>query len=297
MLNRINVLLFGLIMMLAQSVWAATEEDPWEGFNRAMFSFNDAVDGAVLKPLAKGYKAVTPSPVQKGVSNFFSNLGEIGNITNNLLQGKWDQTASSTWRFIINSTAGWFGIFDVASELGLKEYDEDFGQTLAYWGVSSGPYLVLPFFGPSTVRDGTGRVFDMTYDDGISYLSLNSDERTGLFALDVVETRARLLNAESMIFGDRYSFIRDVYLQNRTYEIYDGNIPQKPESDRFNDADGSWEEDDSSWGAEDDSSWGAEDESSWGDEGESSWGDEDESSWGDEDSSWQEDNAGSSWSE
>ncbi len=276
MLNRINVLLFGFIMMLAQSTWAATEEDPWEGFNRAMFSFNDAVDGAVLKPLAKGYKAVTPTPVQKGVSNFFSNLGEIGNITNNLLQGKWDQTASSTWRFIINSTAGWLGIFDVASELGLKKYDEDFGQTLAYWGVSSGPYLVLPFFGPSTVRDGTGRVFDMTYDDGISYLSLNSDEKTGLFALDVVETRTRLLNAESMIFGDRYSFIRDVYLQNRTYEIYDGNIPQKSESDSVTSPDGSWGEDD---------------DSSWGDENESSWGDEDDSSWQDDD------NAGSSWSE
>ena len=275
MLNRINVLMFGFLLLFSQSLLAATEEDPWEGFNRAMFAFNDAVDGAVLKPLAKGYKAVTPNPVQKGVSNFFSNLGEIGNITNNLLQGKWDQTASSTWRFIINSTAGWLGIFDVASEMGLKKYDEDFGQTLAYWGVSSGPYVVLPFLGPSTVRDGAGRIVDLTYDDGISRLNVNTDEETGLFVLDVVETRTRLLSAESFIIGDRYSFIRDVYLQNREFEIYDGNVPQRPASDSFED-DQSWDEDaGDSWGDEADDSWG--DDSSWEDD--SSW--DDGASWDD----------------
>ena len=283
MFKVIGTLLFGSMLLLVQScahVPVETKEDPWEGFNRSMFVFNDAIDGAILKPVAKGYKAVTPTPVQKGVSNFFSNLGEIGNIANNLLQGKWDGTASSTWRFLINSTAGWFGIFDVASELGLKEYDEDFGQTLGYWGVSSGPYLVLPFFGPSTVRDGAGLVVDYTaYDDGEALLlDLTYEEYLGLLALDVVETRARLLSAESFIVGDRYSFIRDVYLQSRTHEVYDGNIPEKQrnndqnfgsesfEGDSF--GEDSWDEDsasDDSWGDE------AEYEDSWGDDSADSW--------------------------
>jgi len=283
MFKVIGTLLFGSMLLLVQScahVPVETKEDPWEGFNRSMFVFNDAIDGAILKPVAKGYKAVTPTPVQKGVSNFFSNLGEIGNIANNLLQGKWDGTASSTWRFLINSTAGWFGIFDVASELGLKEYDEDFGQTLGYWGVSSGPYLVLPFFGPSTVRDGAGLVVDYTaYDDGEALLlDLTYEEYLGLLALDVVETRARLLSAESFIVGDRYSFIRDVYLQSRTHEVYDGNIPEKQRNNDQNfgsesfagDSFGedSWDEDsasDDSWGDE------AEYEDSWGDDSADSW--------------------------
>jgi phospholipid-binding lipoprotein MlaA len=252
MLNVIGSLFLSLLL-LSQAAVAATEEDPWEGFNRSMFTFNDAIDGAVLKPIAKGYKAVTPNPVQKGVSNFFSNLGEIGNITNNLLQGKWDETASSTFRFLINSTAGWFGIFDVASELGLKHYKEDFGQTLGYWGVSSGPYLVLPFFGPSTVRDGSGLAVEYTYIDETEALNLSRDDKLGLMALDVVDTRARLLSAESLIVGDRYSFIRDVYLQSRAYDVYDGNPPRKEQSHEGS-VDGSWGEDanDDSWG---DDSW------------------------------------------
>ncbi|MBR7887913.1 VacJ family lipoprotein [Marinomonas sp. A79] len=245
--------LLSVSFVCSNMTFAATEEDPWEGFNRAMFTFNDAIDGAVLKPVAKGYKAVTPTPVQKGVSNFFSNLGEIGNITNNLLQGKWDQTASSTFRFLINSTAGWFGIFDVASELGLKEYDEDFGQTLGYWGVNSGPYLVLPFFGPSTVRDGTGLVAEYVAIDETDYLDLNNKEELALLGLDVVQTRARLLNAEGMIVGDRYSFVRDVYLQSRAFEVYDGNVPVKASTQDASAADDSWGEEDS-WG-DDDSSW------------------------------------------
>ncbi|MFQ3186201.1 MAG: phospholipid-binding lipoprotein MlaA [Marinomonas primoryensis] len=253
MLNVIGSLFLSLLL-LSQAAVAATEEDPWEGFNRSMFTFNDAIDGAVLKPIAKGYKAVTPNPVQKGVSNVFSNLSEIGNIANNLLQGKWDETASSTFRFLINSTAGWFGIFDVASELGLKHYKEDFGQTLGYWGVSSGPYLVLPFFGPSTVRDGSGLVVEYTYIDETEALNLNRDDKLGLMALDVVDTRARLLSAESLIVGDRYSFIRDVYLQSRAYDVYDGNPPRKEQSHEGS-VDGSWGEDsnDDSWG---DDSWG-----------------------------------------
>ena len=263
MLKAIGTLLFGSLLLLVQScaqVPVETKEDPWEGFNRSMFTFNDAVDGAVLKPIAEGYKAVTPNPVQKGVSNFFSNLGEIGNIANNLLQGKWDATASSSFRFLINSTAGWFGIFDVASEMGLKKYDEDFGQTLGYWGVSSGPYLVLPFFGPSTVRDGSGLAIKYTYLDETSILDLNDDEELGLLALDVVQTRARLLSAESMIIGDRYSFIRDVYLQSRAYDVYDGNPPKKNKAtENIDPANDSWGEEAAgdSWGDEtSNDSWG-----------------------------------------
>ncbi|WP_421851681.1 MlaA family lipoprotein [Marinomonas sp.] len=283
MFKVMGTFLFGSMLLLVQScaqVPVETKEDPWEGFNRSMFIFNDAVDGAVLKPVAQGYKAITPNPVQKGVSNFFSNLGEIGNIANNLLQGKWDETASSTFRFLINSTAGWFGIFDVASEMGLKQYDEDFGQTLGYWGVSSGPYLVLPFFGPSTVRDGSGLVVDYTYLDDKEILDPNSDERLGLLGLDVIETRARLLSAESLIIGDKYSFIRDVYLQSRAYEVYDGNPPQKKkDAEEVNPADDSWGDEAAS--------------DSWGDEATSdSWGDE-------EGTALPEDNVSvdSSWSE
>lgn len=270
MLNVIGAVFLSVLLAFSPVTVAATEEDPWEGFNRSMFTFNDAIDGAVLKPVAKGYKAITPTPVQKGVSNFFSNLGEIGNITNNLLQGKWDQTASSTFRFLINSTAGWFGIFDVASEMGLKHYDEDFGQTLGYWGVSSGPYLVLPFFGPSTVRDGSGLVAEYVSIDETGVLDLNSDEELGLLGLDVVQTRARYLNAEGLIVGDRYSFIRDVYLQSRVHEVYDGNPPQKESIQEDRSADDSWGEEagDDSWG-----------EDSWGDESASNKDEPVDSSW------------------
>lgn len=249
-----NVWLMSLALMCSTTSFAATEEDPWEGFNRSMFTFNDAVDGAVLKPIAKGYKAVVPTPVQKGVSNFFSNLGEIGNITNNLLQGKWDQTASSTFRFLINSTVGWFGIFDPASELGLREFDEDFGQTLGHWGVTSGPYLVLPFLGPSTARDGAGLVVERVYISETDALDLTSDQALGVLGLDIVETRARYLNAEGMIVGDRYSFIRDVYLQSRAFEVYDGNLPPKESTQDANGTDDSWGESEDSWG-NDESSW------------------------------------------
>ncbi|MBU2240051.1 MAG: VacJ family lipoprotein [Gammaproteobacteria bacterium] len=296
MFKAIGTLLFGSLLLLVQScaqVPVETKEDPWEGFNRSMFTFNDAIDGAVLKPVAEGYKAITPNPVQRGVSNFFSNLGEIGNITNNLLQGKWDATASSTFRFLINSTAGWLGLFDVASEMGLKKYDEDFGQTLGYWGVSSGPYLVLPFFGPSTVRDGSGLAIKYTYLDETSILDLNDDEELGLLALDVVETRARYLNAEGMIVGDRYSFIRDVYLQNRAYEVYDGYPPKKQAIKNTDSADDSWgdETDNDSWG--DDSA-----SDSWGDEAEvDSWGDDSAATTDGNISSESDVTADSSWSE
>ena len=274
MWKLVSSLFFSLLLTVSPPVLAETEEDPWEGFNRSMFNFNDTLDGAILKPIATGYKAVTPNFVQKGVTNFFSNLGEIENITNNILQLKLVGTAASTGRFLINSTLGIFGLFDVASRFGINEYDEDFGQTLGYWGVGSGPYLVLPFFGPSTVRDGTGLVVDYYYDSGMDLLELTFEEEVALYGLDLVQTRAHLLSAESLIIGDRYSFVRDVYLQTRAYEVYDGNVPAKP---RKQNQDISL--DDDSWGEED--SWGEDSaEDSWGEE--DSWGDEaSEDSWGD----------------
>ncbi|MBD5771868.1 MlaA family lipoprotein [Marinomonas colpomeniae] len=280
MFKVIHSAFLSLLLVLSQPIFAETEEDPWEGFNRSMFSFNTALDNAIVKPVAKGYDWITPNFVQKGVSNFFSNLGEVSNVTNNFLQAKFVGTVASTGRFLINSTIGIFGLFDVASALGINEYDEDFGQTLGYWGVSSGPYLMLPFFGPSTVRDGTGLVVEYFYEEEIDLLHLTLEEEIALLALDVVQTRVHLFSVESLIIGDSYSFIRDVYLQNRAYAVNDGApAPKKTKKDISLDDGDSWgeESEDDSWGDEtEDDSWGDEEvEDSWGDEvEEDSWGDE-----------------------
>ncbi|WP_317931570.1 VacJ family lipoprotein [Halioxenophilus sp. WMMB6] len=197
--------------------------DPWEGFNRQVYRFNDALDRAFLKPVAKGYKWITPDPVEKGVSNVFDNLGEIRTVVNSILQWKWASAGNSTGRFVVNSTVGLVGIFDVAKVWGMDKPDgEDFGQTLATWGVGSGPFLVLPLFGPSTLRDGVARPVDW-YTDPINYIK-DSDAQLGLNAVSVIDTRAQLLEAEELVSGDRYSFIRDAYLQRRNYLIKDGQI-------------------------------------------------------------------------
>ncbi|MFT2111589.1 VacJ family lipoprotein [Marinomonas sp. 2405UD68-3] len=256
-LCSVVVLSFACSLVSAADAPTATDvDDPWEGYNRAMFSFNSGLDSVLLKPVAKGYKKVVPTPVQKGVNNFFSNLGEVSNLTNNLLQGKADGTATSFFRFVINSTAGWGGIFDIATELGLTEKEEDFGQTLGYWGVASGPYVVLPLFGPSTVRDTGSLIVDYTNYDPVALLDLTSNGELGLTALDVVDLRAGFLAAESLIFGDHYTFIRDVYLQTRERAVRDGE-PVKTQHD-VNDEEGSWGDDDS-WGEDSE-------EDSWGDD-------------------------------
>jgi phospholipid-binding lipoprotein MlaA len=210
--------------------------DPWEPFNRRVHAFNDVADRWVLRPVASGYRNVTPDPVQRGVGNFFNNLGEIRNILNNLLQGKLQSSASDTGRLLINSTVGVLGVFDVASRWGLAPSSEDFGQTLGRWGVSSGPYLVLPFLGPRTVRDGFGSVLD-GYADPVFYVD-DDAARIGAIALRIVDTRAALIPAEEMMSGDRYLFLRDAYLQRREYLVRDGVV-----------------EDD--FGAEDDDDWPA----------------------------------------
>ncbi len=197
--------------------------DPWEGFNRGVFAFNDTVDGAVLKPLTKGYKAVTPDVVETGVSNVFSNLGEVGNIVNGLLQFKLGQASNDTGRLLVNSTFGLAGLFDVAKHMGLeKGTGEDFGQTLAAWGVESGPYIVLPLLGPSTIRDGVGLPAD-SYLNPVSHID-HVPTRNTAYGAGLLDTRSSLLGAESAISGDRYSFIRDAYLQRREYLINDGAV-------------------------------------------------------------------------
>jgi len=207
-----------LLPMVAQ----AAEEDPWEGFNRAIFRFNDTLDTYALKPLAKGYQAVTPEFLEDGVHNVFGNIGDVGNLANNLLQGKLHNAGVDGGRLIFNTTFGLLGFFDVAQKMGLQRNDEDFGQTLGAWGVDSGPYLVLPLLGPSTVRDAGGRIPD-SFLDIYPYID-HVPTRNLTRAVDVVDTRASLLSAEKLISGDKYLFIRNAYLQNREFRVKDGAV-------------------------------------------------------------------------
>ncbi len=200
--------------------------DPWESFNRGMYTFNDKVDAAITKPIAKGYRAITPNVVEKSVSNFFSNLGEINTIANDFLQFKIPEAFSDTGRFVVNSTIGIGGLFDVAKHLGIKKRDEDFGQTLGTWGANNGPYLVLPFLGPSSVRDGFGLAVDFQIDPIAE--TDNRDTRNILYTLDIVRKRAELLEAGDILDEaafDPYIFLREAYLQRRNNLVYDGNPP------------------------------------------------------------------------
>ena len=202
--------------------------DPLEDFNRAVYSFNDMLDRAFVTPLAEGYNAITPAPVNRGVTNFFNNLEDVRSALNNLLQFNIGRAFSDVGRVAVNSTIGILGLLDVASNMNLPRYDEDFGQTLGVWGFGSGPYLVLPFFGPRSVRDGVGVVVDW-YTDPLILID-DSTVRWSLIGLDIVDIRADLLNASRVIDQaalDPYSFIRDAYLQRRQNLVYDGNPPEE----------------------------------------------------------------------
>ncbi|MGH8438226.1 MAG: MlaA family lipoprotein [Pseudomonas sp.] len=201
---------------------AATEDDPWESINRPIFTFNDTVDTYALKPLAKGYQAITPQFLEDGIHNMFLNLGDVTNLANNVLQLKPHAAGVDTARLIVNTTFGLGGFFDVGTKMGLQRNDEDFGQTLGYWGVSSGPYVMLPLLGPSTVRDAIGKYPD-TYTEPYRYID-HVPTRNSAFAVDVVDTRASLLSAEKLIRGDKYVFIRNAYLQNREFKVKDGEV-------------------------------------------------------------------------
>lgn len=197
--------------------------DPFEPMNRAVFAFNNSLDKAIVKPVAKGYKKVTPDIVELGVTNFFSNLKEINNLVNNALQWKWKKAGNSAGRFLLNSTIGLAGVVDVASPAGLKKLDdESFGQTLSYWGVKQGPYLVLPLLGPTTILDVGTKPLEWELDP-IMQID-DAKLRYALKGLELLDLRARLLAADDLVSGDRYTFIREAYLQRREYLVNDGEV-------------------------------------------------------------------------
>ncbi len=211
-----------------------SNQDPFENINRKVFAFNDFSDRLVLAPLAKGYQSVSPQVLDDGVSNFFANLNDISSAINGLLQLSLDTAAVGSGRFLLNTTVGVLGFFDIATRVGLNRDEADFGQTLAIWGADSGPYIMLPLLGPATVRSGLGDAVD-------SQLSLlayvdHVPTRNTSYGINVIDNRADLLQAEDLITGDRYIFIRDAFLQKRQY-IVSGKI-----RDDFGDEDFDWEE-------------------------------------------------------
>lgn len=213
--------------MLAGCATSGNPKDPIEGFNRAMFGFNEGLDKVIIKPVATGYEAVLPDPIQTGVANFFSNIADLMIGVNNLLQGKPAQAASDAGRVLVNTTVGFLGLIDVASSLGLEKHEEDFGQTFGRWGVGDGAYVVLPFFGPRTARDTVGLVFDVATDP-VAHVD-HVPTRNVLLATRVISDRAELLKADKIIEEaalDKYSYVRDAYLQRRQSLIHDGNPPK-----------------------------------------------------------------------
>ncbi len=202
------------------------EKDPFEPFNRKVYALNDTVDQAVLKPVAQTYAKVMPAPAKMMVNNFFSNLDDVVVTANDLLQLKFVQACSDGTRVMVNSTIGVFGLLDIANRL--EKHDEDFGQTLGYWGLSSGPYLVIPFWGPSSVRDGAGLYGD-TFVSVISN-TRHVPTRNEAWAAKSFNTRVNLLDQEKVMDDaiiDRYSFLRDAYLMHRQNMVYDGNPPRR----------------------------------------------------------------------
>jgi phospholipid-binding lipoprotein MlaA len=200
------------------------ENDPWEGYNRKVFEFNNAMD-KVVRPIAVGYDKIMPDPAQRGVGNFFRNLDAPVTYVNQVLQGKFRQSIDTIGRFLVNSTIGLLGFFDVATKMGIPYFNEDLGQTLATWGYDDSRYLMIPFLGPSTFRDGTGRAVD-------SFLNpvtrrIYSGNRWGLYILRGIDTRARYLDQDAELNDayDPYVLMRDVWMQNREYQIYDGDPP------------------------------------------------------------------------
>ncbi|MDP3590087.1 MAG: VacJ family lipoprotein [Methylobacter sp.] len=214
------------------------ELDPWEGWNRGTQEFNDDLDKAILKPMAKGYMWITPKFVDDGITNFFSNMNDIGVTLNDFMQLKMSQGGMDASRFLINTTAGVAGFVDVAKMIDLPKHNEDFGQTLGFWGVPTGNYLVVPFMGASSPREVVGAIGDalmnpLTYTfavagGGAAVSAINAGAKT----VDVTDTRADLMTTEKIVDEasvDRYSFIKNAYQQRREYLLHDGNVPEEDE--------------------------------------------------------------------
>ena len=222
-------LALGACATLTACATSPNPKDPYEGFNRAMFTFNDKLDQVALKPAATVYKKVLPSFVQTGVGNFFGNLADVGSAVNNLLQGKGEAGMTDVMRVAVNSTFGIAGLLDIGSEAGMQKHSEDFGQTLGFWGVKPGPYLMLPLLGPSTLRDTAALPVDIAgdpwhYKDPVYLRNIGTVTR-------VIDKRAFLLDASNLLEDaalDRYQFVRDSYLQQRESRVFDGEArPRK----------------------------------------------------------------------
>jgi len=207
------------LLFLSISIISDEVNDPFEEFNRKTFEFNENVDEKILKPVAKFYSNFPPK-IKNGVTNFFNNLEDVETSINQVLQGKPKKSINDISRFIINSTIGLAGFIDVASKIGLERHEEDFGQTLAVWGVRSGPYIMLPGLGPSTLRDTLSR--PVSSFSSITFHMTDTDVNVALKTIDAIETRERLLDVESLLSGDKYSFVKDAYIQSINYEIKDG---------------------------------------------------------------------------
>ena len=229
LVKRIPVLACAALL-LGGCATSGNPKDPIEGFNRAMYGLNEAVDKAAIRPVARAYDFVLPSPVKRGVANVFGNIDDVFIGVNNLLQGKGKDGFIDLGRVLINSTVGIFGIFDVASNIGMEKHDEDFGQTFGRWGIGPGAYVVVPFFGPRTARDTVGLLLDIKADPIANIHDVPS--RNSLLVLRIVSDRATLLPADKVIEEaalDKYAYIRDGYLQRRRNLIHDGNPPREKE--------------------------------------------------------------------
>lgn len=234
------LLLFILLLAGAPGVAedAPVNKDPWEPFNRKMYVVNDTLDRWVLKPTAKGYKFIMPDFAEQGVTNFITNVYDFNSFFNSILQGEFAGSMNAGGRFLINSTLGLLGLVDVATQMGIEPFRADFGQTLAVWGVGSGPFVMMPVIGPRTVRSTVGYFAD-TYSSIPSLLNDNPIAWT-FWTVEIIDYRARLLDAEDLMTGDRYIFLRDAYLQRREFFVTRGKV-----DDDFSDFDRSaedWEE-------------------------------------------------------
>jgi phospholipid-binding lipoprotein MlaA len=229
-----NLIITLLLSWLVSGCATTTPSDPFEKFNRGVFAINDGIDKIMVKPVAEFYKQVVPKKVDKGVSNFFGNLDNIFVIVNDLFQFKFKQATSDTARFLLNSSVGVLGLFDVASKMGFEKNYEDFGQTLGYWGIGSGPYIMLPIFGPSSLRDTVGWAGDILLSPDYYYGNSSKGSAPyialGSSSIEIVDKRADLLGLEKILQTaalDKYSYIRDAYLAQRQYLVYDGKPPEE----------------------------------------------------------------------
>jgi len=218
---------FLFVLLFSLSVFSEEISDPFEDLNRDIFIFNEKLDEKLLKPAAIAYRKVTPQFARSGVTNFFNNLEEIDTTINQVLQGEIKYAFNDAGRFVINTTIGLFGLIDVASKMGLERHEEDFGQTLGVWGFDSGPYIMIPFLGPSNPRDLLSRPIS-SFLSG-TFAMEDDDVKITLVGIDALETRERLLDAETLIIGDKYIFVKDAYVQSREYEINNGST----EDDEF----------------------------------------------------------------